>query len=158
MAKALILYHSKSGHTQKMARAIAEGLQAEKVSVTVTEVAKANPDDLLTADAVILGSPCYYGTMSAEVKAFLDASVKHHGKLAGKVGGAFTSSGMLGGGNETTVISILQALLIHGMVVPGQAKQSHYGPVAVGDPDARALEECLQYGKRVAQLTLKLCS
>lgn len=158
MAKALILYFSKSGHTKKMAGAIAEGVEAEKVSVTVTDVSKANVDELLTADAVILGSPCYYGSMAAEMKAFLDASVKHHGKLAGKVGGAFTSSGMLGGGNETTLLSLLQALLIHGMVVPGQSRASHYGAVAVGDPDARALEECLQYGKRLAQLTLKLGS
>lgn len=158
MPKALILYHTKTGHTKKMALAIAEGIQAEKVSVTVTEIAKANIDDLVESDAIVLGSPCYYGTMAAEVKAFLDASVKYHGKLTGKVGGAFACSGILGGGNETTVLSLVQALLIHGMTVPGCARISHYGPVAVADPDPRALEECVQYGRRIGELTSKLCS
>jgi multimeric flavodoxin WrbA len=63
------------------------------------------------------GSPTYYGTMAWELKKLLDESVKFHGKLRGKVGGAFTSSANVGGGNETTVLDILKALLIHGMVV-----------------------------------------
>lgn len=156
MAKAIVLYFSKSGHTKKMAEAIAGGIASAKVSVTAMEVGKAKIDDLATADAVVLGSPTYYGTMAAEMKAFIDASVKLHGKLAGKVGGAFSSSGILGGGNETTVIALLEALLIHGMVVLGNAKIAHYGPVAVGDPDKHALEECAMYGKRLGELTLKL--
>ena len=156
MAKAIVLYFSKSGHTKRMAEAIAEGIASTKVSVTATDVAKAKLDDLATADAIVLGSPTYYGTMAAEMKAFIDGSVKLHGKLAGKVGGAFSSSGILGGGNETTVIALLEALLIHGMVVLGNAKIAHYGPVAVGAPDKHALEECAAYGKRLGELTQKL--
>ncbi|NIP88772.1 MAG: flavodoxin family protein, partial [Gammaproteobacteria bacterium] len=102
----------------------------------------------LHADAIIMGSPTYYGTMAYQVKKLLDESVKHHGKLEGKVGGAFSSSGMLGGGNETTVRSIIDALLIHGMIVVGSARIAHYGPVAVGDPDAKAKKECQAYGER----------
>ena len=52
--------------------------------------------DLLKADGIILGSPTYYGTMAAEMKAFIDRSVKYHGKLEGKIGGAFSSGGGLG--------------------------------------------------------------
>ena len=158
MAKALVVYFSNSGHTKRMAEAIAEGVGEAKVSVTVVEVAKAKAADLSGADAVILGSPTYYGTMAAEMKEFVDKSVSLHGKLAGKVGGAFSSSGMLGGGNETTVMSILEALLIHGMVVVGNAKIAHYGPVAVGAPDKTALDECKAYGRRIGELTLKLVS
>ena len=156
MAKAIVLYFSKSGHTKKMAEAIAGGIASAEVSVTATEVGKAKIDDLATADAVVLGSPTYYGTMAAEMKAFIDGSVKLHGTLAGKVGGAFSTSGMLGGGNETTIVALLEALLIHGMVVLGNAKIAHYGPVAVGAPDKRALEECAAYGKRLGELTQKL--
>ena len=156
MPQALVIYYSKTGHTKKMAQAVAQGIRATKVSATLTEVAKAKIEDMLDADAVVLGSPCYYGTMAAEMKAFLDSSVKEHGKLAGKVGGAFSSAGMLGGGSETTVISLLEALLIHGMIVRGHAKIAHYGPVAIGDPDARALDECVKYGKGIGELTLKL--
>jgi NAD(P)H dehydrogenase (quinone) len=152
MAKALVIYCSKSGHTKRMAEAVAMGIESAQVSVTLLDVQRANIDDLLEANAVVLGSPCYYGTMSAEMKAFLDASVKYHGKLAGKVGGAFASSGMLGGGNETTVLSLLAALLIHGMIVEGHARIGHYGPVAVGDPDEHTLEECRIYGKQLGEL------
>jgi NAD(P)H dehydrogenase (quinone) len=156
MPKALIIYFSKTGHTKKMAESIAEGVSKTNVSVTLVDVAKAKIDDLPDADAIILGSPTYYGSMAAEMKAFLDSSVKYHGKLAGKIGGAFSSSGMLGGGNETTVMSLIEALLIHGMVVAGNAKISHYGPVAVGSPDKQAIDECVTYGKRLGELTLKL--
>jgi len=156
MAKALVIYSSRSGHTRKMAEAVAKGLEEAKVSVTLTEVAKAKLDDLTESDAIVLGSPCYYGCMSAEMKKFLDDSVKHHGKLGGKVGGAFSSSGMLGGGNETTVRGLIDALMIHGMIVKGNARISHYGPVAVGEPDQTAIDECRTYGKELGGLTLRL--
>lgn len=156
MPKALIIYHSKSGHTKKMAEAIAEGITETKMNVMVCDVGTASVDDLVGADAVILGSPCYYGSMAAQMKAFIDASVKYHGKLQGKVGGAFASSGIIGGGNESTVLGLLQALLIHGMVVAGNAKISHYGPISIGKPDKRVIDECITYGKRIAELTLKL--
>lgn len=158
MVKALIVYFSKTGHTRKMADAIAEGLSSTNVSVTSTEVSRASVDDLDHADVIMLGSPCYYGSMAAEMKAFLDASVKYHGKLAGKLGGAFSSSGMLGGGNETTVLSIIEALLIHGMIVQGNAKIGHYGTVAIGDPNKDALGECVTYGKRLGELANTLFS
>ena len=93
---------------------------------------------------------------AAEVKELIDESVKHFGKLVGKVGGAFTSSGGIGGGNETTNLSLLQALLIHGMVVQGVQKGSHYGPVSVGAPDENAQDECVRYGKQVGELSVKL--
>jgi NAD(P)H dehydrogenase (quinone) len=82
--------------------------------------------------------------------------VKYHGKLAGKVGGAFASSGAIGGGTETTVLDIVQALLIHGMVVQGDPGGAHYGPVAFGAPDDRGRKECEKLGRRVAELAAKL--
>jgi NAD(P)H dehydrogenase (quinone) len=156
MAKALVIYFSRTGHTAKMAEAIAEGITSSTVSVTMVPVEKANVDDLLEADAIVLGSPCYYGTMAAELKSFIDQSVKYHEKLSGKVGGAFSSAGMLGGGNETTVMSILNALLVHGMVVAGNSKIAHYGPVAISKPDEKALAQCVKYGERIGELTSML--
>ncbi len=156
MARILICYYSKSGHTREMAAQIAKGASLKGCTVDVKDVGATSTDDLLHADAIIMGSPTYYGTMAYQVKKLLDESVKHHGKLEGKVGGAFSSSGMLGGGNETTVRSIIDALLIHGMIVVGSARIAHYGPVAVGDPDAKAKKECQAYGERLAQLVLAL--
>ena len=102
-----------------------------------------------------MGSPVYYGTMAAELKALIDESVAFHGKLSGKVGGAFATSANVGGGNETTVMDILKALLIHGMVVPGSAQGDHYGPVAIGEPDERARAECRKLGELVGRLTVE---
>lgn len=158
MAKVLVSYYSRTGHTKKMAQMIGKGVKNSGCEVEVKDVSSISPDDLLDVDAIVLGSPTYYGTMAAPLKKLFDDSVKHHGKLAGKVGGAFASSGMIGGGNETTILSILEALLIHGMVVKGEAKIGHYGPVAINEPDERAENECVKYGQRLGELTLKIAS
>ena len=94
--------------------------------------------------------------MAAEVKGLIDESVKHHGELVGKVGGAYASSGGPGGGNETTALDIVKALLIHGMIVQGDAAGDHYGPIAVGAPDERSRNECRRFGRRLCALVLRL--
>jgi hypothetical protein len=111
---------------------------------------------VITGIATIIGSSTYYGSMAAEIKKLFDDSLKYHGRLDGKIGAAFTSSGQIGGGNETTILDILKAMLIHGMIVQGDWQQDHYGPVAIGVPDERAAKECLRTGQRIARLLKKL--
>jgi len=157
MPKVLIVYYSRSGNTEKMAQAVAAGAkQVSGVEVEVRPVAEVTPDDLLAADGIIMGSPTYYGSMAAELKTLIDESVKYHGQFTGKVGGAFSSSGGPGGGNETTVLDIVKALLIHGMIVQGDSQGDHYGPIAVGAPDDRSRRECQKLGRRVAELVKRL--
>ena len=156
MARILIVYHSETGHTAGMAQFVAEGAKEAGAEVVVKAVKNASPQELMEYDGIIVGSPTYYGLMSAPIKKLFDDSVKFHHQLTGKVGGAFTSSGNVAGGNETTVLSILQAMLIHGMVVQGTSRGDHYGPVAVGAPDARAESEARSLGRRVADLAEKL--
>ena len=158
MAKILIVYHSRSGHTKQMAQHVEAGAKEvnDGVDVSCLPVDQVKAADLLGYDGIIMGSPVYYGTMAAELKKLIDESVAHHGKLAGKVGGAFASSANVGGGNETTVMDVIKALLIHGMIIPGSAEGDHYGPVAIGKPDDRAKSECQKLGHLVAELTLKL--
>ncbi len=156
MAKVLIVYYSRSGNTEAMAKLIAEGIESEGVEVECKKVEDTTIDDLLTVDGIVMGSPTYYGTMAAEIKKLLDDSVKYHGKLEGKVGAAFSSSGGVGGGNETTVMDITRALIIHGMIVQGEPSGDHYGPVAVGKPDERSSKECKKRGARVARLVKRL--
>lgn len=156
MAKVLIVYYSRTGNTKAMAELVAEGVRSEGVEVECKRVEDTNVDELLDVDGIILGSPTYYGTMAAEIKKFLDESVKYHGKLEGKVGGAFSSSGGLAGGNETTVLDMLKALLIHGMIIQGYPWGDHYGPAAVGKPDSRSAEQCKKHGSIVARLVKRL--
>jgi NAD(P)H dehydrogenase (quinone) len=157
MPKALVIYYSQSGNTKKMAESITEGMKKEGLEAVLKDVADTQVDDLLKYDCIVVGSPTYYGTMAAEIKKLFDESVKFHGKLDGKVGGAFSSSANIGGGNETTILDILNAMLIHGMIVQGDYSGDHYGPVSVGAPDARVIKECLRYGSRIAKLANK-CS
>jgi len=153
MSKILIGYYSKTGNTKAMAETIGEGAKGGGAEVTLKTIAEISPDEFLNYDAIILGSPTYYGLPAAPVKQLLDESVKFHGKLDGKIGGAFSSAANIGGGNETTIMAIIQAWLIHGMIVQGDCKGDHYGPVAIGKPDDRANKGCLRYGKRIAALT-----
>jgi NAD(P)H dehydrogenase (quinone) len=153
MAKILIVYDSRTGNTEKMASAVAEGAkQVKGVKVDVKKVEKATLEDLQAADGIIMGSPTYYGGMSGKLKEFIDKSVKIHGQLEGKVGAAFTSSGGTASGAETTLLSILQAMLVHGMVVQGRSDDKHYGAAAVGSPREKDIETCKALGKKVANL------
>jgi len=157
VANILVVYYSRTGNTKKMAEAVAEGAGGVmRAEVTVKPVDQCAPEDMLAADAIIMGTPVYYGSMAAELKKLIDDSVTHHGDLVGKVGGAFASCGVMGGGAETAVLDILKAWLIHGMIVPGEAIGSHYGPVCVGAPDQHAREACLKLGKTVAALASRL--
>ncbi len=155
----LIVYDSKTGNTEKMAFAVAEGVrEVSGVDVAVKRTDETAIDDLCKADGIVVGSPTYYGQMSGKVKALFDESVKIHGKLEGKVGAAFTSSGGVASGAETTIISILEAMLIHGMIIQGRSQSAHYGAAAVGAPKVREEQRCRELGKAIASLVLKLKS
>lgn len=157
MAKILVVYDSKTGNTEKMAFAVAEGAkQVGGVEVIVKKVDQTSLEDLVDADGIIMGSPTYFGQMSSKLKMLIDESVKIHEELEGKVGAAFTSSGKTATGAETTLLSILQAMLVHGMIVQGRADDKHYGAAAVHNPNKKELEYCRQLGKRTASLVVKL--
>ena len=156
MAKVLVVYYSRSGNTEKMAKLIASHLKNHGVEVTLKKVQNAKPEDFKEVDGIIIGSPTYYGSMAAEMKKLLDDSVKLHGRLDGKVGAAFSSAANTAGGNETTVLSILNAMLIHGFIIQGNPQGSHYGPVAIGAPDDRAEKECVRLAERFDALLKRL--
>ena len=124
--------------------------------MVIRKVDDASVDELPDADGVILGSPVYYGLPTGKIKEFVDASVKYHGKLDGKVGGAFASSGGIHTGAETTIIALHEALLIHGMIVQGTSGANHYGAASVGAPDDNDRENCKKLGNRVASLVKRL--
>lgn len=156
MAKILVIYYSRTGNTEIMAEYVREGVKEEGADCILKKVEEVKVEDLLEADGIIVGSPTYFGLPSAEIKELFDKSVKYYGKLEGKVGGAFTSSAHIGGGNETTIMGIIQMMLIHGMIVQGTTKSDHYGPVSIGKPDDKVKKDCKELGKRVANLVKKI--
>ncbi|MPY71322.1 MAG: NAD(P)H:quinone oxidoreductase [Alphaproteobacteria bacterium] len=141
MTKVLVLYYSSYGHIETLARAIAEGAASvDGAQVTVKRVPELMPEDvarkagvkldqdapfaapqeLAGYDAIVFGTPTRFGNMAAQMRNFLDQTggLWKDGKLVGKVGSVFTSTGT-GGGNETTITSFHSTLLHHGMVIVG---------------------------------------
>jgi NAD(P)H dehydrogenase (quinone) len=157
MIRVLVIYMSVTGNTRAMASAVVEGVRslasAECIMKTAAEVTNA---DWVDADAIIVGSPTYFGQMATEVKAVIDATAEVYGQLEGKVGAAFTTSGGAGCGHELTNMSILTAMLVSGMVVEGTTKGPHFGPFAVGKPGEAELAEARAMGMRVVRLAQKL--
>ena len=156
MAKVLVTYYSRGGNTRRLAEMFAETLRAEGLEVVLKPVSEVKVEELMDYDGIAIGSPTYYGQMAAEVKKLIDDSVALHGKLDGKVGFAFTTAGGHGTGGETTLLSILESLLIHGMVVQGDPRDLHYGLIVRGKPGSEDLDRVRRKAKRMAQLIRRL--
>jgi len=154
--KAYVVYDSKTGNTQRMAERVAQTLEGEGLEVLLHRVEEASVDLLPSVHALVLGSPVYYGLPSAGIKKFIDDSVKYHGKLTHLVGAAFCSSGGTHTGSESTLLALIEAMLVHGMVVQGESGGAHYGATSVGAPDEKALAQCDRLAERVASLVKKL--
>lgn len=157
----LILYYSRGGNTRKLAEAIAEGVrEAGGVQALLRDTNEVTKDDFVNSAGVIAGSPVYFGVMAAELKKIFDDYVGVRKKMENKVGAAFATSGDPSGGKETTMISIIQCLLIYGMVVVGDplSATGHYGVACSGPPDEKISDNARRLGKRVAELCLKLKS
>lgn len=154
--RALILYYSKSGTTKKMAELIADFIKKEGVKVDICDSQNFQVKKMLDYDAIVAGSPTYYGAMAGVLKKIFDESVAFHGSLDGKIGAAFTTAANIAGGNETTILNILQVMLIHGMLIQGDYKGDHYGPVAIGKIDYRTEQNCQRYAQRLAKLLKKI--
>ena len=154
--KILVVYDSKTGNTGKMAGYVAEGVESAGVTAVLKPVEEASIDELPQMEGVILGSPVYYGLPTGKIKSWIDETVKYHGKLTNLVGGAFCSAGGTHTGSESTILAMLEMLLVHGMIVQGNPHGSHYGVASVGAPDEKDAENCRKLGIRVAELVKKL--
>ena len=157
----LILYYSKGGNTRKVAERIAEGIQSiSGVKVLLKSTQEVKKEDFVDSAGVIAGSPVYFGVMAWDLKRVFDEYVVIRRKMENKVGAAFATSGDPSGGKETTIISIIQCLLIYGMIVVGDPMEAtgHYGVACVGAPDEGTSENARKLGRRVAELCMKLGS
>ncbi|MFP3980951.1 MAG: flavodoxin family protein [Desulfobacterales bacterium] len=155
----LVLYYSKGGNTKKLAEAIAGGVESVAgTSALVRSTKEVSREDFQNAAGIIAGSPVYFGGMAAGLKKVFDDFVGIRKKMEGKVGAAFATSGDPSGGKETTMIAIIQCLLIYGMVIVGDPMTAtgHYGTACAGKPDAETQENAARLGARVAQIAGKM--
>jgi NAD(P)H dehydrogenase (quinone) len=155
----LVLYYSKSGNTRKFADLVAEGVKSiSGVDAVMKSTQEVTKDDFVNAAGIIAGSPVYFGLMAADLKRVFDEFVGVRKQMENKVGAAFATSGFWAGGNETTIISIIQCLLIYGMIIVGDPMSAtgHYGAASVAAPDDKAADTARKLGARVAELCKKL--
>jgi len=157
----LIMYYTRTGNTKILAEEIAIGVaEVQGVQCLVKPISEVTQDDFRNSDGIIAGSPVYFGAMAAEMKDVFDKFVGVRKSMGNKIGAAFATSGDLSGGKETTMLSILQTMLIYGMVVAGDPLDAtgHYGVACVGTPDKKTADNARKLGKRVALLAQKLKS
>ncbi|ABI56626.1 NAD(P)H:quinone oxidoreductase [Alkalilimnicola ehrlichii MLHE-1] len=197
MAKILVLYYSMYGHIRTMADAVAEG--SREVSGTTVDIKRvpelmseealrkagapaddtpvARPEELADYDGIIFGSPTRFGNMAGQMRNFLDQTggLWAQGKLIGKVGSVFTSTGSQHGGQETTLTSMQTTLMHHGMVIVGVPYScaaltnmdeitggTPYGASTLAGPDGsrqpseNELTIARFQGRHVAEITQKL--
>ncbi|MGA1789965.1 MAG: flavodoxin family protein [bacterium] len=155
----LVMYYSKTGNTKKLAEEVANGVQDVKdVMCVLKDVSEVKKEDFLSSDAIIAGSPVYFGTMASDIKEVFDKFVGIRKQMGDKIGAAFATSGDQSGGKETTILSIIQAMLIYGMIIVGDPLDAtgHYGVSCTGSPDKTAVSNAVKLGKRVALLVKKL--
>ncbi len=191
--KIAIIYYSATGTTYQLAKSVEEGAKNAGAEVKLRKVKELAPqeaidsnkdwaahkietqnikeatlDDLEWADAVILGTPTRYGLPSAQLKQFLDSTgpLWGEGKLANKIGSAFTSAATKHGGQESTILAINNVFYHWGSIIvaPGYTEGSQFesgNPYGASftsnngelDPDDIAKTAARLQGKRVAKIT-----
>lgn len=166
MNKILVLHDSASGNTAQMAALVAEGARSiADTEVRLLAVADAKAADVEWCDGIAVGSPTNMGTLSWRMKRFWDEEMFHSwGKVDGKFGCAFSSSGGWGGGSELTCQTLLTVLMNFGFLVFGVTDYVsrdltlHYGAVAAKAPrDEDVQAACRKLGRRLAEWTAVYC-
>ena len=129
MTKIAVIYHSGYGHTKLQAEAVLEGassVDGVEATIMTAEEAKDRLDALSGFDGMIWGSPTYMGTVSAPMKAFIDATSKPWSQQAwkDKVAAGFTNSGSPSGDKVNTLVEFAVLAAQHGMIWVGQGEMN----------------------------------
>jgi flavorubredoxin len=144
MKNLLIVYHSQSGNTGAMAKAIAEGAKAAGATVTLKKAVDANDADLLNCDAVAIGTPNYFSYMAGMVKDFFD---RVWGVVRSKMEDKpYVVFGSYGGGGTAAIGTVEH--ICDGM----KMKKICEAVSAQREPSAENLEACKALGKKLAEM------
>ena len=182
MTRIAVVYHSGYGHTQRMAQSVADGAGAELIAIDADGNLPAGAwDSLDAADAIIMGSPTYMGSVSWQFKKFADASSKpwFGQKWKDKLFAGFTNSASMNGDKLSTLHYLFTLAMQHGGLwvgngmLPANTKGARRddvnylgnfcGAIAQSPSDAGAnemapgdLETARLFGERVAQVAARL--
>ncbi|MBN9424099.1 MAG: flavodoxin family protein [Candidatus Accumulibacter sp.] len=182
MTKVAVVFHSGYGHTLRMAQAVAEGAAAQLVAIDAEGNLPAGGwETLAAADAIVMGSPTYMGTVSWQFKKFADASSKPWFSQGwkDKVFAGFTNSATMNGDKLSTLHYLFTLAMQHSGIwvgtgmMPSNAKAaqrndlnyvgSFSGAMAQSPSDSGPdemlpgdLETARRFGERVARVAARL--
>jgi len=144
MKKVLIIYHSQSGNTEAMAKAVAEGALSAGATVVMKKAVEANDKDLLGCDVVAFGTPNYFSYMAGMVKDFFDRVwVVVREKMANK---PYVVFGSYGGGGMPAIESVEK-------ICDGLGMKRLFDSIGIQrQPTAENLKACEELGKQIARL------
>jgi flavodoxin I len=141
LAKILVLYYSRSGNTEKMAEAVAEG--AKNAGATDVELSyHVEAGDLTTFDTILMGAPTYHHDVPIDMKKLFEEAAKKSINLKGKVGAAFGSYGWSGEAPKLLLEIMKNKFEMQVFEPPLLAKYV---------PDEKMLGMCRDFGKRVSE-------
>jgi NAD(P)H dehydrogenase (quinone) len=166
----LVVYYSPTGHTKAMAEAVAAGARAAgQIDVNLKTVSEASTAEVLSADAIIVGTPVHNANVAPPVQEFINKWPFEGSPMKDKIGAAFVSAGGISAGEELTQMNVLHSMLVYGMIVVGGPDwKQPFGASAItneglyvdaskdGRVDKYFLEKAEALGNRVAVLTARL--
>lgn len=160
----LITYYSKENHTKLLAEAVSKGVLSVKgVTLVIKSVAETTEQDLMDADAIIVGSPVYNANPAPEVLAFIQQWPFQNTPLINKIGAVFVTGGGISSGEELAQVNLLHSMMIFGMIlVGGNSWDAAFGASAItgeepftGPINDQFLKKGESLGKRVAESVLR---
>ncbi|MEE1598814.1 flavodoxin family protein [Acidaminococcus fermentans] len=159
MQKIAIIYDSRTGTTAKAAKYISEGIK-EICEAKIFSLSDVDMDYVKTCDGIILGSPTYFASLTANMKAWMESEAPQLG-LAGKLGGAFATEQYIHGGAESAIQILLTHEMVLGMMVySGGGSHGtpviHIGPVGLSQNIEDFRDLFVVYGKRFAMQVLSI--
>ncbi|AGX41868.1 flavodoxin family protein [Clostridium saccharobutylicum] len=152
--KISILYSSKTGKTERVAKLIEEGVKRSgNIEVKTMNLDAVDKKFLQESEGIIFGTPTYYANISWEMKKWIDESSEFN--LEGKLGAAFSTANSIAGGSDIALLTILNHLMVKGMLVYsggvafGKPK-THLGYVHINEIQENEDENARIFGERIA--------
>ncbi len=164
--KILITYYSESGHTAMLAESVAEGAkEIDGAEIRLLTIDKTSTDDLLWADAIVLGSPVHSANVAARVQEFIRTWPFEGQVLKDKIGAVFVTGGGISAGEELAQMNLIHTMLVFNMIiVGGPSWDQPFGASAVTgehpfgseseelEIDTHFQQKGFKLGKRVAEI------
>ena len=155
-----LIIHSATGKTHHCAEIIGEGIKSvNNTDFKIMSVEDVDKEYVAQSDCVLIGTPTYYANMAWQVKKWFDEGGVD---LSGKLGGVFATANVIGGGSETALLTMVNHMLVKGMLVysAGCSKgkpYTHLGVTSLNEvPEENQREKIFLFGQRMAEKAWEL--